>query len=72
MSVKLLTEHDLNFRSVIGGCTDSSESTLVKRPHCLKSHAMAHIISYPDAVVHTTNFAIIEGSFTKESFQIDC
>ena len=26
------------------GCTGSSESTLVKMPHCLKSHALTHIM----------------------------
>ena len=30
MSVKLLTEHNLEFLSLKGGCTGSSESTLVK------------------------------------------
>ena len=34
MSVKLLTEHRLEFVSLKGGCTGSSESTLVKMPHC--------------------------------------
>ena len=34
MSVKLLTEHHLEFLSLTGGCTGSSESTLVKMPHC--------------------------------------
>ena len=33
MSVKLLTEHHLEFLSLKGGCTGSSESTLVKMPH---------------------------------------
>ena len=37
MTVKLLTEHDLDFLSLKGGCTGSSESTLVKMPHCWKS-----------------------------------
>ena len=37
MSVKLLTEHHLEFVSLKGGCTGSSESTLVKIPHCWKS-----------------------------------
>ena len=41
MSVKLLTEHDLEFLSLKGGCTGSSESTLVKIPHCWKSHVAA-------------------------------
>ena len=42
MTGKLLTEHHLEFLSLKGGCTDSSESTLVKMPHCWKSHATAH------------------------------
>ena len=42
MSVKLLTEHHLEFLSLTGGCTGSSESTLVKMPHCLKSYVTAH------------------------------
>ena len=37
MSVKLLTEHHLECLSLKGGCTGSSESTLVKMPHCWKS-----------------------------------
>ena len=43
MIVKLLTEHDLEFMSLKGGCTVSSESTLVKMPHCWKLHVMAVI-----------------------------
>ena len=43
MSVKLLTEHYLEFLRLKGGCTGSSESTLVKMPHCWKSHVMAQI-----------------------------
>ena len=35
MSVKLLTEHRLEFVSLKGGCTGSSESTLVRMPHCV-------------------------------------
>ena len=42
MIVKLLTEHHLEFLSLKGGCRGSSESTLVKMPHCWKSHATAH------------------------------
>ena len=34
MGVKLLTEHHLECLSLKGGCTGSSESTLVKIPHC--------------------------------------
>ena len=42
MSVKLLTEHHLVFLLLKGGCTGSSESTLVKMPHGWKSHVAAH------------------------------
>ena len=38
MSAKLLIELNLVFLSLTGGCTDSSESTLVKMAHCWKSH----------------------------------
>ena len=44
MSVKLLTtEHHLAFLSIKVACTGSSESTLVKMPHCWKSHVAAHM-----------------------------
>ena len=33
MSVELLTEQHLEFLSLKGDCTGSSESTLVKKPH---------------------------------------
>ena len=45
MTFKLLTEHDLEIRSLKGGCTDLSESTLVKMPHCWKSNIAAHFLS---------------------------
>ena len=49
MSVKLLTEHNLEFLSLTGRCTGSSESTLVKMPHFRKSHVMdANIQAHPD------------------------
>ena len=41
MSSKLLNEHNLDFLSLKGGCTGTSESTLVKIPHCWKSHVTA-------------------------------
>ena len=43
MIVKLLTEHHLEFLGLKGGCRGSSESTLVKMPHCWKSYATAQI-----------------------------
>ena len=41
MIVRLLTEHHLVFLSLKGGCTGSSESTLVKVSNCWKSRAGA-------------------------------
>ena len=45
MIVKLLTERHLEFLSLKGGCTGSSESTLVKMSNCWKSHALAQMIN---------------------------
>ena len=44
MTVKLLTEHHLEFLSLTRGCTGSSESTLVKMPQFWKSHVAAQYI----------------------------
>ena len=43
MNVELLTEHHLEILSLKGGCTGSSESTLVKILHFWKAHVMAHL-----------------------------
>ena len=45
VNVKLLTAYDLECLSVKRGCTGSSESTLVKTPHCWKSHVAAQMYS---------------------------
>ena len=45
MIIKLWTEQHLEFLSLKGGCRGSSESTLVKMPHCWKSHALALFLS---------------------------
>ena len=44
MTVKLLTEHHLECRKLVGGCTGSTESALVKMLHYSKSHVPAHIM----------------------------
>ena len=44
MSVELLTKHHLEFLGLKGGCTGSSESTLVKMPNCWKSHVTAQMV----------------------------
>ena len=43
--IKLLTECHLKNLSLKGGCRGSSESTLVKTPHCWKSHVTAQIMT---------------------------
>ena len=47
MIVNLLTKQQLEFLSLKGGCTCSSESTLslVKKTYCWKSHVTAHSIN---------------------------
>ena len=46
MTVKLLTEHHVGFLNLKQEAADSSESTLVKMPHCWKSHVAAHLIHF--------------------------
>ena len=41
----------MEFLRVKGGCTGSSESTLVKIPNCWKSHVMAHMIWHKGSAV---------------------
>ena len=58
-SVKRLTEHYLEFLSLKGGCTGSSESTLVKMPHCWKSHCShvaAHLMTEFSGSAHDTGY----------------
>ena len=43
MTIKLLTEQHLEFLSLKGGCTGSSESIHVKMPYCGISNVTAHI-----------------------------
>ena len=45
MSVELLAKQHLEFLSLRGACTGSSESTHVKMPNCWKSHVAAYIFS---------------------------
>ena len=43
MTGKLPTEEHLEFLSLKGGCTGSSESIYIKMPHYWKSHVTAHL-----------------------------
>ena len=60
LSVKLLTEHLLEVLSLKGGCTGSSESTLVKMSNCWKLHAMAQISSiiFIENLVNNIKFVV--------------
>ena len=49
MSIELLTEHHLEFLSLKGGYTGSSESIHVKMPQCWKSHVAAHMYAVKQA-----------------------
>ena len=55
MIFKLLTEHQLEFLSLIGDCRGWSESTHVKMPHCWKSHALAHFFFQLPCTAALTN-----------------
>ena len=48
MTVKLLNEHNLEFLGLKGGCTGSSEFTLVKMSNYWKSYAAAHLPAHAD------------------------
>ena len=54
MNIKLLIEHYLEFLSLKGGCTESSEFTLVKMPHCWKSRVMAQLYQQVQTHIHLT------------------
>ena len=62
MNIKLLTEHHLEFLSLKGGCTGSSEFTLVEEPHCWKSHVATQLFSsLKDVVRIKKKFGMIAG-----------
>ena len=56
MSVKLLTEHNLELLSLKGGCTGSPESTLVKIPHCWISHVTGYIMYMVISCIYHTGY----------------
>ena len=66
MTVKLLTEHHFEFLSLKGGCTCSPESTLVKMPHCWKSHVAAQLFCFAES----TRGQISQNSEAKSTRQI--
>ena len=63
MSVKLLTEHHLEFLSLKGGCTGSPMSKLVKMLHCWKSHVSTQIILF---LFSKDRFVLTNSAYTYE------
>ena len=58
MTVKLLTEHHLEFLSLKGGCTSFSESTLVKY-HIVGNHMPQLLSDYTGARASTCAIMLI-------------
>ena len=58
MSIKLLTEHDLKFLCLKMDCIGSSESTLVKMPHCWKSRVTAEFDLF-HCLTNQTSFVLL-------------
>ena len=59
MSVKLLTDHHLEFLSLKGGCRGSFEYTLVKMAHCWKSHVMAHFVLSTEWAINHSDIVMV-------------
>ena len=69
MSVKLLTEHHLRSK-LKEGYTGSSESTLVKIPHCLKSRHgafMFFLLQMQKLVAWQPTDGVLQDRFTTSS-----
>ena len=77
MTVKLLTEHNLEFLSLKVGYTGWSESTHVKIPYCWKSHDTAQLFNKegttgpPIPFYSTCMELILMGSFEIKQRRID-
>ena len=64
MTIKLLTKQHLEFLRLKGGCTGSSESTLVKMPQKWKSHVAAHFKGkHSELTLEATNFYQLNRSY---------
>ena len=64
MTVKLLTEHPLEFLSFKGGCRGSSESTHIKMPHCtrLKLLFRSILLKGMSNSIHDASASVIKGN----------
>ena len=72
MNIKLLTEHHLEFLSLKGGCTGSSESTHVKMPHCWKSHVAAQMSTSISFLLISVKLPMDAGFLIFSKIMIDC
>ena len=72
MSVKLLPEHHLEFLSLKGSCTGSSESTLVKLPQCYNKndYATSNVLDKPKN--HRANVGFCVDSLQKDLCASSC
>ena len=68
MSVKLLTENRLEFVSLKGGCTGSSESTLVKMPPIYDILASSRCVRYAGWYIHISKKRKNSDKYHKSSF----
>ena len=70
MSVKLLTEHHLEFLCLKGSCKGWSESTLVKMPHCWKSRVTAQLwfIRFRKLLLMSLKYSVFEISMENGAF----
>ena len=62
MSVKLLTEHHIEFLGLNGGSTYSSQSTPVKMPHCWNSYRSPKCLNRQ--ISEQTTIAVNGGTMT--------
>ena len=71
MSVKLPTEQHLEFLSLKGGCSGSSESTHFKMPHCWKSYVVAQLfINLAPILCDTSDHVVLHCLLTECTFKI--
>ena len=64
LSVKLLTGHHLEFLTITGGCLGSSESTLVKMPHCWNHMSRLNFSEESKQIVPCQTFCSSEVSWS--------
>ena len=60
MSIRLLTDHHLEFLSLKGNYACLSESTLVKMQHCWKSHVAAQMYMPTSGMLKVNRIKIVE------------